>query len=90
MEDLGENGSFNFDLNGDGISEKITTTGSYHFGRNFIFKMNGMEYEFTVEALWGAGTLHLLKTKTNGVPDIMVEQDTRLVYKWDGSTYTSE
>lgn len=91
MEDLGENGSFNFDLNGDGISEKITTTGSYHFGRSFIFKMNGMEYEFTVEnALWGAGTLHLLKTKTNGVHDIMVEQDTRLMYKWDGSTYTCE
>ena len=82
MEDLGENGSFNFDLNSDGISEKITTTGSYHFGRSFIFKMNGMEYEFTVEnALWGAGTLHLLKTKTNGVHDIMVEQDTRLMYK---------
>lgn len=91
MEDLGENGAFNFDLNGDGISEKITTTGSYHFGRSFIFKMNGREYDFTVEnALWGAGTLHVLKTKTNGVHDIMVEQDTRLVYKWDGSTYTSE
>lgn len=91
MEDLGENGSFNFDLNGDGINEKITTTGSYHFGRSFMFKMNGREYDFTVEnALWGAGTLHVLKTKTNGVHDIMVEQDTRLMYKWDGATYVTE
>lgn len=90
MEELGESGSFNFDLNGDGISETITTTGSYHFGRSFVFKMNGREYEFSVDnALWGVGTLHILKTKTNGIHDIMVEQDTRLVHKWDGSTYTS-
>ena len=40
MERLGENGSFNFDLNGDGVSETITTTGSYHFGRSFILIMN--------------------------------------------------
>lgn len=90
MEELGESGSFYFDLNGDGTSEKITTTGYGHFGRNFVFKMNGREYEFSVDnALWGAGTLHILKTKTNGIHDIMVEQDTRLVHKWDGSTYTS-
>lgn len=91
MEDLGEDGSFVFDLNGDGIDEKITTTGSYHFGRIFMFRMNGIEYEFTVEnALWGAGILHILKAKTNGIHDIMVEQDTRLVYKWDGTSYSTE
>lgn len=87
MDKLGEDGSFSFDLNGDGISEKITTTGSYHFGRDFKFTINEHDYEFNVSALWGAGTLHILKSKTNGFHDIMVEQDTRLVHKWDGSTY---
>lgn len=91
MEELGESGSFYFDLNGDGISEKITTTGSYHFGRSFAFTINGHDYEFNVSnALWGVGTLHVLKAKTNGFHDIMIERDTRLVHKWDGSTYISE
>lgn len=87
MDKLGDDGSFYFDLNGDGVNEKITTTGSYHFGRSFDFHMNGKEYEFTVDALWGSGTLYILKSMTKGVHDIMIEQDTRMVYKWNGSTY---
>ena len=91
MEALGEHGSFYFDLNDDGISEKVTTTGPGHFGRSFVFNMNGQDYQFYVSnAMWGVGTLHILKTKTNGFHDIMVEQDTRLVHKWDGSTYKWE
>ena len=91
MEKLGEDGSFYFDLNGDGSDETITTTGSFHFGRSFIFDMNGREYDFTVEnALWGNGTLHILKSKTKGMHDIMVEQDTRLIYKWNGNSYSSD
>ena len=53
--------------------------------------MNGQDYNFYVtNAMWGVGTLHILKTKTNGFHDIMVEQDTRIVHKWDGSTYQWE
>ncbi len=90
MESLGEDGSFSFDLNGDGVKETIKTTGSYHFGRDFNLKMNGREYEFTIDnALWGAGTLHILKSVTNGMHDLMSEQDTRVIYKWDGSTYAA-
>ena len=90
MDDLGETGSFSFDLNGDGRNETIKSMGTYHFGRDFSFSMNGKEYEFSIETLWGAGTLHILKSKTKGMHDIIAEQETRLIYKWDGTTYTSE
>ena len=89
MEDLGEYGSFTFDLNGDGQDETITSTGASHFIRLFEFYMNGKKYEFNVDSMWGGGTLHILKSKTKGMRDIMAEDESRIMYKWDGSTYKS-
>lgn len=90
MDDMENGDYFYYDLNGDGKPEKIVTTGSFHFFRSFIFNLNGKEYEFNADGLWGCGTLHILKSKTNGMRDIMTEQDTRTLYRWDGTTYTFE
>lgn len=90
MDDLGEDGEFSFDINDDGSSERIKTTGSYHFGRAFEMQLNGTLYDFSVSANWGAGTLYILKSTTQGLHDLMVEDGSgiRQIYKWDGATYT--
>ena len=90
MDDLGEDGEFSFDINDDGSSERIKTTGSYHFSRAFEMQLNGTLYDFSVSANWGAGTLYILKSTTQGLHDLMVEDGSgiRQIYKWDGATYT--
>ncbi|MCM1004871.1 MAG: serine/threonine protein kinase [Prevotella sp.] len=89
MDDWGDHDSFYFDLNDDGVEEKIESTGAYHAGRDFEFYMNGNRYEFFVGANWGAGTLRILKSKTNGMHDIISEQEARTLYKWEGDTYVT-
>ena len=89
MAGLGEDGSFAYDLDGDGSAERMTTTGSYHFGRSFELTMHGRTYNFDLYAMWGAGKLHILKSRTRGMHDLMVETDSRYVYRWDGSTYVT-
>lgn len=89
MDDLGEDGCFYFDINDDGKTERIATTGSYHFFREFEMTMNSRTYSFQLYSMWGSGTLYILKSKTRGMHDLMVEMDNRYIYKWDGSTYNS-
>lgn len=87
MEDFDNGKSLVFDFDDDGVNEKVTSTGSYHFGRSLVLEKNGKKYEFGIGTLYGVGELHVLASKTNGMHDIMSEHDIRTIYKWDGTTY---
>lgn len=88
MGSFEDSNMFYADLNGDGIAEKITTS-SFHFGRNYNFSLNGTDYEFSTSGMWGQGKLEILRSKTNGMHDLMVTDTDgmRYRYKWDGRTY---
>ena len=90
MESLDGNKSFQFDLNDDGVNERFRSDGTFHYYRNLVLDMNGKTYGFSVGAVFGLGTLHVLKSKTKGMHDIMIEHEVRTIYKWNGSAYVGD
>jgi hypothetical protein len=80
---VGETHSIEYDLDGDGKKDQIKTTFWARWGRMF------WAVEFADGKKFSSDTackrIGVLKTKTNGVSDLVCDQDT--VFRWNGREY---
>ncbi len=78
-----ETHSIEYDLDGDGKKDRINTTFWWRWGRMF------WSVEFADGKKFSSDTackrIGVLKTKTNGVSDLVCDQDT--VFRWNGREY---
>lgn len=83
-EPTGEH-SIKYDLDGDGKNDVISGTFWERWGRIFwaVRFANGKEFKTDT----ACKRIGVLKTKTNGVHDLVCDQDT--VYRWTGDEYTT-
>jgi hypothetical protein len=80
---VGETHSIEYDLDGDGKKDQIKTTFWARWGRMF------WAVEFADGKKFSSDTackrIGVLKTKTNGVSDLVCDQDK--VFRWNGREY---